>query len=96
MDWLFTWVTGLLPTFDTNSEWVALILAIMKVLEIIARMTPTDTDNKVVDFLRKACAVFGLAVKDNPGASAAATPVTPAGASAGGGLLSAITNIFKR
>jgi len=55
--------------FVTNNwEWLAGTAALVMVLaERIVRLTPTKTDDKVVNIVRKAFAVIGLLPKDNPG-----------------------------
>lgn len=50
-----------------TTELVAIILAVMKLFELIARLTPTTRDDDLVQKLRKFAAVFGLAVPDRRG-----------------------------
>lgn len=45
-------------------KYAELILAVLGVFSIIAKMTPTQTDDKIVDFLLKIVHSLGL-TKDN-------------------------------
>ena len=52
----------------SNWEWLAGTAALVLVLaERIVRLTPTQTDDKVLNIVRKIFAVVGLLPKDNPG-----------------------------
>ncbi len=46
---------------------VALVLAAMKLFELIARLTPTTRDDGIVQRLRKFAAVLGFALPDRRG-----------------------------
>jgi hypothetical protein len=49
------------------TELVAVMLTVMKLFEMIARLTPTTRDDNLVQKLRKFAAVFGLALPDRRG-----------------------------
>lgn len=56
--------------FLNNIDWteIAGIVALVILLaEKVARVTPTETDNKVVAWLYKIAAVIGIKVEDNKG-----------------------------
>ena len=45
------------------SDVATLVLAVLGVASIVAKMTPTEADNKVVDMLYKLVNVLGLTKK---------------------------------
>ena len=53
-----------------TENWVALgviVLAGITLFERIALLTPTTSDNKVVEYLYKVAAILGFKVEDNKG-----------------------------
>lgn len=58
----------MIDLITNNWEWLAGTVALVLVLaERIVRLTPTQTDDKVLNVVRKFFAVVGLLPKDNPG-----------------------------
>ena len=51
------------------TEIVALVLALMKVFELVARLTPSTRDDDWVQKMRRFSAIMGLAVPDKQGRS---------------------------
>lgn len=49
------------------APWIAAATAAVVFAEKIARITPTETDNKVIAWVYKIFAVIGIKVEDNPG-----------------------------
>ena len=53
-----------------TENWVEIAAALAALIlagERIARITPTETDNKVLQVIRKVANVVGINVPDNPG-----------------------------
>ncbi len=46
------------------AAYITIALAAMKVFELVARLTPTTKDDNIVQWIRKAAAVLGVAVPD--------------------------------
>ena len=52
----------------TNWEvWAGVIAAAVILFERIAKITPTETDNKVLKTIYKITSILGINVKDNKG-----------------------------
>ncbi len=47
--------------------WAGIIAAAVILFERIAKITPTETDNKVLKTIYKVASVLGINVKDNEG-----------------------------
>jgi len=58
------WLTGFISEYGA---WIGVAAAVVIVFERISKLTPTQTDDKIVAWIHKIAAMLGLDFKDNPG-----------------------------
>ena len=49
------------------APYIAIVTAVVVLAEKVAKITPTKSDDKIVQYVYKLFSVLGLNVKDNPG-----------------------------